>query len=128
MQPTYSDTAYRSFTAGTPADLVGKEHYLVELVSASASIQLLTSGAPIGVLKSRMESDSQWNTRLIGKGGTVVMIAGGAIAAGAYVKGLSGGKVVTANTTEKAIGVYLGADAAVDGDLIEVLDNTLVVP
>ncbi|HVY69673.1 MAG TPA: hypothetical protein VHH73_07065, partial [Verrucomicrobiae bacterium] len=62
--------------------------------------------------------------RLLGKGGTVKMVQGGAITVGARVKGASGGKVVTEGTgARRALGIKISSTAnGADGDVIEVID------
>lgn len=109
--------------AVTPADLVGKEGYLVELTNAR-KIQLLTAnGVAIGVLDQKLEGDdTTWNVRLLGKGGTVKVKAGGVIAGGARVKGTNGGKVVTNGGYGRCVGTKLTAGNSADNDVIEIDD------
>lgn len=130
MKISYSDTAYKSFTAAVPANLVGQENSVVELVAGTNTIQLYTAtGAPpLGFLFQRLEGDTAWNVRLIGKGGTVRAKAGATIAANAYVKAAAGGTVITADSGDKAIGMLIGGVAAATGDVVEVLDGFLTVP
>lgn len=133
MLQTYCDGPYRAFLANVPGDLVGKEGYLVEQTS-TGKIQLYSSGKVIGTLFERLEgSNGAWKVRLLGKGGTVRMIAGGAITLPDYVIETSGGKVIAATTTTKALGLALVPDGgaaftAASGDFIEVQDMRLTVP
>lgn len=125
---TYVDTAYRSFTAEVPADLVGKEGYVVEVVAGKATIQLYQAGIPIGVLQQRLEGSNAWNVHMFGKGGTCRAIAGGAINAPAYVKAAAGGKMVAAASADKCQGVALSPLVAAANDVIELIDNPQVMP
>ena len=130
MRLTANDSPYQSFNAAVPANLVGKEGYGVEQVSGTNTIQLYTAGPLIGWLYQRLEGDTAWNVRLAGKGGTVRVVAGGAIgAAPAMVKMLTGGTMVAAATTEKAHGVKIrDVAASASGDFIEIIDRFEVVP
>jgi hypothetical protein len=124
---TYTDGAYKAFTANVPADLIGKEGYLVQL-RTDGEIELYTNGALIGVLFQRLEGGEEWAVRLLGKGGTVKVVAGGVIAATARVKAASGGKVVTIGTGGRSIGRYLGTSNSADNDVIEILDVLEIGP
>jgi hypothetical protein len=126
---SYVDSAYRAYKAAVPADLIGKEGYIVEQVAGAETIQLYTSGIPLGVLHQRLEGGTEWNVRLLGKGGTVKVVAGGAISTPAYVKPDSGGKVVAASSTNLAIGVKTSPTAAAaNGDFIEIVDRVHAMP
>jgi hypothetical protein len=123
---SYNDRAYQSFTANVPADLVGKEGYVVELVAAKRTIQLYTATSgvpPLGVLCNRLEGDTAWNVRLLGRAASVRMVAGGSIAANAQVKAANGGTIVSASGGDKAIGVSIDGTAHVSGDVLEVADS-----
>jgi|GEM_PF-3790949 2-keto-4-pentenoate hydratase len=129
MKTPYTDRGYASFVAAVPANLVGKEGFLVELIPGTRTIQLYSATAtiqPIGTLFERLEGDTVWNVRLLGKQGTSRMIASGAITTGHAVKPVNGGTVVQANTGDTAIGVFVGEKNAVANDVIEVLDNQIV--
>lgn len=126
---TYTDGPYRTYIAAVPANLIGKEGYVVEQIAATETIQLFTSGIPLGVLQQRLEGDDAWSVRLFGKGGTLKVVAGGAINTPAYVKPASGGKVVAASSGNLAVGVKtLPSAAAADGDVIEIVDNFITMP
>jgi hypothetical protein len=129
MRETYTDGPYRTFKAAVAADLIGKEGYVVEQVAGAETIQLFTTGKPLGVLHQRLEGSDQWSVRLIGKGGTVRVKAGGAINTPDYVKPANGGKVTAAVSTNLAIGLKISPVAAsVDGDIIEISDAYVTVP
>ncbi len=119
----YTDNGYRTFAEETPGQLTGKEGYLVELAS-TGKVQLLTSGLAIGVMHGKLEGSEHVNIRLLGKGGTVKCVKGGAVTIGTRAKGASGGKIVAASTTgDRSIGIVISPTAnGVDGDVCEVLD------
>lgn len=126
---TFVDSPYRAYKAAVAAALIGKENYVVEQAAAAETIQLFTSGIPLGVLRERLEGSDHWNVRLLGKGGTVKVIASGAINTPAYVKAESGGKVIAASSTNLAIGVKTSpAAAAAAGDVIEIVDRVHAMP
>jgi hypothetical protein len=132
MKTGYTDRGYYSFTAAVAGALEGKEGYLVELVPGTRTIQLYTATAgrsALGTLFQHLEGDDNtWNVRLLGKGGTVRMVASGNIQQGLPVKGANGGTVIQAATGDKAMGVLVGPSAAqVANDIIEVADNFHVV-
>lgn len=123
---TYNDRAYASYPADVPANLVGKEGYLVELVAGKNTIQLYTATGgvpPIGVLFERLEGGTDWSVRKLGAATSCRMIAGGNIAANSQVKANAGGTVVQANGGDKAIGVLFDGVAHVANDVIEVNDG-----
>lgn len=126
---SFEDGPYRAYKAAVAADLLGKEKYLVEQVAGAETIQLFTSGIPLGVLHQKLEGDDVWSVRLLGKGGTVKVIANGVIATPAYVKAENGGKVVASSSTNLSIGVKTSpvADAAA-GDVIEIVDRVHAMP
>lgn len=108
-------------TANVAADLAGKEGHVVEQVAGSEKVQLYTNGIPYAVLGERLQGSDQWNAYLIGAGGKVPCIAGGAINSPAYVKPQNGGKVVAAAQGNLAIGTKrYPAAAAADGDVVAV--------
>lgn len=131
---TYHDSPYKSFAAAVPANLVGQEGMMVELVPGTQTIQLYTATGgrpPLGWLFQRLEGDTAWNVRLIGKGGTVRAIAGdGSITqAPCYVKAVNGGTMALATSGNLAHGFKISpsvADAA--NDIIEVVDCFVTVP
>lgn len=125
---TYVDTAYRSFEADVPANLVGMEGYVVEIVAGKSTIQLYQAGIPIGVLLQRLEGSNAWNVHLFGKGGTCRAVAGGAINAPAFVKAAAGGKMVAAASADKCQGIAILPLIAAANDVIEVIDNPQVMP
>ena len=124
---TYVDTQYRSFEENVAGALVGKEGYGVEIVAGN-KIQLYNAGIPIGVLLQRLEGSNAWNVRLLGKGGTLRAVAGGAINSPAYVKFAAGGLMVAANSADKCHGIAIQPAVAAQTDIIEVIDNPQVMP
>jgi hypothetical protein len=130
MLQTYIDGPYRAFTADVPANLIGMEGYLVEQ-TAIGTIQLYTATPmrpPVGTLFERLEGSNAWKVRLIGKGGTVRMVAGGAITLPAFVKANTGGTVIAASSTNAALGYAIVPDGGVAftaaaNDFIEVIDE-----
>lgn len=120
MQTTV-DGPFRTFTEEVAGALTGKEGYLVELGS-TGGVQLFTTGKAIGVIEGKLQGENAVNIRLLGKGGTVRMVQGEAIALGARLIGASGGKVTTL-TTGRSVGIKLSpATSGANGDVIEVLD------
>lgn len=129
MYETFTDGPYRTYKAAVAADLIGKEGYVVEQVAAAETIQLYTNGIPLGVLHQRQEGSDQWTVRLLGKGGTVKVVAGGAINTPAYVKPSNGGKVAAAASADLAIGVKTSpVAAAAANDVIEIVDRVHAMP
>lgn len=123
---TYTDTAYKTFAEETLDALKDKEHFLVALGTADGTVKLATSQDDvIGVLADKRPGDSHVNVRLIGKGGTVKVKAGGVIAKGARVIWGTGGKAIvqpgTAGTY-RTLGVKLTQGNSADNDVIELLD------
>lgn len=126
---TKEDSAYRAFKAAVAADLIGKEGYAVEQVAGAETIQLYTAGPLLGFLDQRLEGGDQWSVRLLGKGGTVKAVAGGAIATPGYVKPANGGKVVAAAQGNLGCGSKVSPVAnSADGDVIEIHDYVVTVP
>jgi hypothetical protein len=124
---TYNDRAYASFAAAVPANLVGKEGYLVELVAGAKTIQLYTATGgvpPLGVLMERLEGDTNWSVRLLGTAATFRAVCGGNIAANGQVKANAGGTIVaaTAGAGNPTIGFLLDGVAHVANDIVEVRD------
>jgi hypothetical protein len=119
---TYTDTPYKSFKEATLDALLNKEGYLVELGTASDTVQLATSGNnAIGVLFHKDQGNPHVNVRMLGKGGTVKVVAGGVIAKGANVGWGTGAKVVTL-ATGNTLGRKLTQGSSADNDVIEILD------
>lgn len=129
MYETFTDGPYRTYKAAVAADLIGKENLVVEQVAGAETIQLFTNGIPLGTLFQRLEGSDQWTVRLLGKGGTLKAIAGGAINSPAYVKPANGGKVVAAAQADLAIGIKTSpVAAAAANDVIEVVDRVHAMP
>ena len=127
MNPTYTEGPYKSFEEENLLDLQDKEGFLVMLGTADNTVKLATSGAvAIGVLHGRTSLESKdVAVRLLGKGGTVKMKAGGIIAKGSRVVWAAGGKVVAqpaAAGIYRTLGVKLEQGDSADNDVIEVLD------
>lgn len=125
---TYVDGNYRTFEEKTAGQLTGKEGYLVELTS-DGKVQLLTTGLAIGVMHQKLQGSNDVAIRLLGSSGTVKMVKSAAIAIGARVKGVSGGKIATAGNSERSIGIVISPAAnGADGDVCEVLDVVEMTP
>lgn len=124
---TFTDGPYMTFAEETTDALIDKEGYLLALGTAEGTVKLATSiDDAIGVLQDKREGDPHVNVRLLGKGGTVKVKAGGVIAKGARVKWGTGGKVVTIGAvagTYRTVGVKLSQGNSADGDVIEILDT-----
>ena len=124
---TYTDTPYYAFAEETTDALLDKEFYLVELGTAQGTVKLATSAAnAVGVLFQKQEGNPHVNVRLLGKGGTVKMIAGGAIAKGARVTWATGGKLASA-TSGTLLGRKLTQGTSAANDIIEVLDDGPII-
>jgi hypothetical protein len=124
----YSDSPYKTFTAEVPADLVGKEGYLVQLVATKNTIELFNGGLAIGVLQQRLQGSSDWTVRLLGKGGTVKVVQDGAIAVGGRVKAANGGKVTPLGASGRSLGIKLSPAAnGANNDVIELIDVVEVI-
>ena len=119
---TYTDTPYKPFKEAVLDALLNKEGYLVELGTASDTVQIATSANnAIGVLVKKDQGNPHVNVRLLGKGGSVKVVAGGVIAKGANVGWASGGKVVTL-ATGNTLGRKLTQGSSADNDVIEIVD------
>lgn len=130
---SHNDSAYQTFKEATVGALDSKEGFAVALDTAENTVKLASSaGDSIGFIKGKMQDGAQGdgsvNIRLIGKGGTVKVVAGGVIAKGARVKSAAGGKVVVAATSDRSIGIKLTHGSSADGDVIEILDIVEVAP
>ena len=119
---TFSENAYHTFAEETTDALLDKEFFLVELGTAEGTVRLATSGNnAIGVLHQKREGDPHVNVRLLGKGGTVKVKAGGVITKGANVGWGTGGKVVTM-ATGNTLGIKLSQGSSANNDVIEIFD------
>ena len=124
---TYTDLAYKPFKEVTLDALTDKEFFLVELGTASDTVQLATSAAnAIGVLYAKQQGNPNVNVRLFGGGGSIKIKAGGVIAKGARVTWGTGGKVVSA-TTGSLFGRKVTQGSSVDNDIIEIIDGVTAV-
>lgn len=92
-------------TANVPADLAGKEYYVVEQVAASEKVQLYTNGLPYAVLVERLQGGGDWSAALINAGGICPVVTDGAIVCGVMVKAANGGKATTAASGNLAMGI-----------------------
>lgn len=121
LKITAENARLTTVTANVPADLAGKEGYIVEQVAGSEKVQLYTNGIPYAVLYERLQGAGDWSAYLISAGGIVPCIAGGAINTPAYVKPANGGKVVAAAQGNLTCGVKrYPVAAAADGDVVAV--------
>lgn len=123
---TFTEGPYATFAEETTDALLNKERYLVALGTAAGTVKLAADGdTAIGVLQEKREGDPHVNVRLLGKGGTLKVIAGGVIAKDARVIWGTGGKVITQTTTTgtyRTLGRKLSQGNSASGDIIEVLD------
>ena len=123
---TFTDSAYKTFAEETADALLDKEGFLVALGTAEGTVKLATSvDDAIGVLADKRPGDTHVNVRLLGKGGTVKVKAGGVIAKDARVIWGTGGKVITRPTgagIHRTLGRKLSQGNSADGDIIEILD------
>lgn len=124
---TYTDGAYMTFAEETPDALLDKEFLLVSLGTAEGTVKLAADGdTAIGVLFQKQKGNPHVNVRLLGKGGTVKMKAGGVIAKGARLIWGTGAKVIVqpgTTGTYRTVGRKLTQGNSADGDIIEVLDT-----
>ncbi len=119
---TYTDTPYKPFKEATTDALLNMEGRLVELGTAADTVQLAASAnGAIGVLHKKNQGDPHVTVRLLGKGGTVKVVAGGVIAKGANVGWASGGKVIT-QATGNTLGRKLSQGSSADNEVIEIVD------
>lgn len=123
---TFTDTPYYTFAEETTDALLDKEFHLVALGTAEGTVKLATSiDDAIGVLFQKQKGNPHVNVRLLGKGGTVKVIAGGVIAKGARVTWGTGGKVITLTAvagTYRTVGMKLSQGSSANNDIIEILD------
>lgn len=108
----------RSFKAG--ADLSAKQYYIVKLDSTQNQVVVATAATDklLGVLLNNPVSGQEARVHM--NTGTVKVVAGAAIALGAYVTAGGAGKgAATTTDKDKCIGIALEA-ALADGDIIEV--------
>lgn len=125
---TYSDSPYHSFIEETVDALLNQEHKLVELGAAAGSVKLATSAAnAVGVLTEKQPGNPHVTVRLLGKGGTVKMVASGIVNKGERLTWAAGGNVASA-ATGFLLGRKLTQGASAAGDVIEVLDNPINIP
>jgi hypothetical protein len=123
---TFTEGPYYSFAEETTDALLDKENYLVALGTAAGTVKIATStDDPIGVLTAKREGDPHVTVRLLGKGGTLKVIAGGVIGKNARVIWDTDGVVITKPTgagSARTLGRKLSQGNCASGDIIEVLD------
>jgi hypothetical protein len=132
---TYVDGAVRTFIEGTAAALDNKENLLVELDAAEETVKLLTTvGNAIGFVRQKLQpGDTAVAIRLLGKGGTVKAVQSAAIAKGARVIEVVGGKIATIPVvagTYRSLGRKLTQGSGAANDVVEISDlvETIIVP
>lgn len=128
---TYQDTHLRTFKEATVGALDNKEGYAVALDTAENTVKLATGADDaIGVMRGKLQNGAlgDGNVSVAAVGPSDKVVAGGVIAKGARVKAASGGKVVTAATGERSIGIKLTHGNSADGDVIEILKVVEVAP
>jgi hypothetical protein len=115
MSTTQATTSISLLAA---ADLSTKQNLFVEITAAqTVNVCNAITDIAIGVLRNKPLSGQAAEVAI---GGTVTVIAGAAIAAGAKVAPTAAGKAQTAVSTQYSRGIALTA-AAADGDEFEVL-------
>lgn len=116
-----TNSGIKAFTAGVGGVVA---HELVKLSSGTVVSNTATStDVPIGVTLYAAAAGAPVAVQLINVGGTVEIVAAGAISAGAAVYAAADGEVQalpTANGTYRMIGIALDA-ATTDQDVIEIL-------
>jgi hypothetical protein len=130
MKQSFTDEAYRTFPEEVAGALDGKEGYILEL-GATGGVQLYTNSLkPIGIMHGKIQGGNDINVRLLGKGGTVKVIQGGAIAVNNRVMPANGGKaVIGAGAAQRCIGLKIqGQAAGADGEFMEIIDALEYVP
>ncbi len=124
---TFTEGPYMTLAEETTDALLDKEHHLLALGTAEGSVKLAADGdTAIGVLAEKREGDPHVTVRLLGKGGTLKVIAGGVIAKDARVIWGTGGKVITQTLTTgtyRTLGRKLSQGNSAAGDIIEILDT-----
>ena len=129
---TWTEGAYHTFKEETTDALLDKEGHFIGLGTAADSVKLATSGDNvIGILSEKRKGDPHVTVRLLGKGGTVKVKAGGVIAKNARVVWGTGAKAITMptdpETTHRTLGRKLSQGNSADGDVIEILDLVEIV-
>ena len=115
--PTYSENGKNSYTAATA---VAKGDILKFTTADAQGLPSVTpttaaTDAAVAIALTDANQGEKVAVKILGTGGTTLVKAGGAIAAGATI-GATGATAAAGNT---AIGVALGT-AAASGDLVEV--------
>lgn len=125
MLSFYTDFPRYSFVENVKDALVGKEGFPVEIVAGTLNIQLLNAGIVIGSLFERLEGSQAFQVRL--RGPITKAVAGGAIAAPAYVKWSANG-LVAAGSGDKAHGIAIFPYNAIQNDQISFIQFDCVMP
>lgn len=103
---TLIDGSTISFLEETAAELLGKEHFLVERGATAGTVKLLvTPGNEIGTVYAYDNIGGAVTVRLLGAPGSAIFVQSGAIAHLGAFKGAVGGKVTAAAVGEAAIGI-----------------------
>lgn len=115
----------KSFTTGA-ASLATKQYYLMKQhTDGTLIIAAAATDAIVGVLQNKPAIGSAAIVRF---SGTSKVIAGGAIAVGAWVTSDASGKAIgTVTAGNVVIGQYLGAAAAASGDIVEIMLTKFVL-
>lgn len=123
---TFTEGPNMTFAEESTDALLDKEGFFVALGTAAGTVKLAANGdTVIGVLQEKRKGDPHVNVRLLGKGGTVKVKAGGVIAKDARVIWGTGGKAITQTLTAgtyRTLGRNLSQGNSADNDVIEILD------
>lgn len=124
---TLIDGAHISFVEETAAELVGKEHFLVERGATAGTVKLLvTPGNEIGTVYIYDNITKDVTVRLLTAPGSAIFVQSGAIAHLGAFKGVAGGKVTAAAVGEAAIGIK--TSPAVNGAANDHINGLLQSP
>lgn len=120
---TKLDGAYGSFREAVADALVGKEGYLVELVTADTVQLVATVGKEFGVIDFTDKTTGDVRVRFLNAPGIAKFVQGAAIAGGAKIKAAVGGKVVTAASVgDRTLGIkHAPFTNGANGDVISAI-------
>lgn len=121
---TYTEECILPFQADNKPDLIGKEHYFVEIIPGTRTVQLFDEGKAIGSIVQDLQGTDTVSVRLIGSEGTRKVKLSGSVAHLAEVKVVPGGTCVAATGVDAYIGILLSpVGGGVSGDIVEILNR-----